>query len=64
MLNVLVGNDGSCVKETIAAANAWMTTYPVGSGVPASSAAWSYGEPLHITLDNYNNGRLCARHRN
>jgi SdrD B-like domain len=64
MLNVLVGNDGSCVSATIAAANAWMTTYPVGSGVSASSAAWSLGEPLHITLDNYNNGRLCAPHRN
>jgi hypothetical protein len=64
MLNVLVGNDGSCVSATIAAANAWMATYPLGSGVPASSAAWSLGEPLHITLDNYNNGRLCAPHRN
>jgi hypothetical protein len=65
MLNVLVGNDGSCVSATIAAANNWMATYgPVGSNVPASSAAWSVGEPLHVTLDNYNNGRLCAAHRN
>jgi hypothetical protein len=64
MLNVLIGNDGSCVNPTIAAANAWMATYgPVGSGVHASSAAWTAGEPLHITLDNYNNGRLCAPHR-
>jgi hypothetical protein len=65
MLNVLAGNDGSCVSATIAAANDWMATYgPVGSNVPASSAAWSVGEPLHHTLDNYNNGRLCAPHRN
>jgi hypothetical protein len=64
MLNVMIGNDGSCVNPTIAAANAWMATHgPVGSGVHASSAAWTDGEPLHIILDNYNNGRLCAPHR-
>ena len=64
MLNILVGNDGSCVNGTIAAANAWMATYgPVGSNVAASSAAWKIGEPLHITLDSYNNGLLCAPHR-
>jgi len=64
MLNVMVGNDESCVATTIAAANAWMATYgPVGSGVAASSDAWAEGEPLHSHLDNYNNGRLCAPHR-
>ena len=64
MLNVLIGNDGSCVKNTIVAANSWMATYgPVGSNVAASSAAWAVGEPLHITLDAYNNGMLCAPHR-
>jgi hypothetical protein len=64
MLNVLIGNDGSCVNSTIAAANAWMATYgPVGSNVPASSFAWSVGEPLHKQMDSYNNGLLCAPHR-
>jgi SdrD B-like domain len=64
MLNIMIGNDGSCVNATIAAANAWMATYgPVGSNVAASSSAWAVGEPLHITLDNYNNGLLCAPHR-
>ena len=64
MLNVLIGNDGSCVNSTIAAANTWMATYgPVGSNVAASSAAWTIGEPLHITMDAYNNGLLCAPHR-
>ena len=64
MLNLLIGNQGSCVSPTIAAANAWMATYgPVGSNVAGSSAAWQLGEPLHITMDNYNNGRLCAPHR-
>jgi hypothetical protein len=64
MLNVLIGNDGACVSATIGLADAWMALYgPVGSGVPANSAAWSLGEPLHQTMDAYNNGRLCAPHR-
>jgi len=62
-LNVLIGNQ-DCVSSTITAADAWMATYgPVGSKVAASSAAWKIGEPLHITLDSYNNGLLCAPHR-
>jgi len=63
MLNILIGNDGSCVSGTIAAANTWMMAHPVGSNVAASSPAWVVGEPLHITMDNYNNGLLCAPHR-
>jgi hypothetical protein len=64
MLNVMVGNDSSCVQTTIDAANAWMATSgPVGSGVHAASVAWKLGEPLHRHLDNYNNGGLCAPHR-
>jgi hypothetical protein len=62
-LNVLVGNDSSCVASTIEAADAWMTTYPAGSGVSAASLAWKRGEPLHRLMDNYNNGMLCAPHR-
>jgi hypothetical protein len=46
-----------------------MATYsPLGVGVSpaiaASSYAWSVGEPIHQTLDAYNNGLLCAPHRN
>ena len=64
MLNVLIGNDGSCVNSTIAAANTWMAMYgPVGSNVAASSYAWTVGEPLHNQMDSYNNGLLCAPHR-
>jgi hypothetical protein len=63
MLNVLLGNDGSCVNSTIAAADNWMATYPVGSNVAASSYAWTIGEPLHRQMDYYNNGLLCAPHR-
>ena len=62
-LNVLVGNDSSCVQSTIDAADAWLATYPLGSGVHAASLAWKRGEPLHRLMDNYNNGMLCAPHR-
>ena len=65
MLNVMIGNDPGCVASTITSANAWMATYgPVGSNVAASSYAWSVGEPLHKQMDAYNNGLLCAPHRN
>jgi hypothetical protein len=41
-----------------------VATYgPAGSGVHAASYAWKVGEPLHRLLDNYNNGMLCAPHR-
>jgi hypothetical protein len=64
MLNVKIGNDSSCISSTITAANDWMAAYgPVGSNVLASSAAWSTGNPLASTLDEYNNGRSCAPHR-
>lgn len=63
-LNVLIGNDGSCVESTIAAADAWMANVgSVGGGVHAASLAWKLGEPLHRLMDNYNNGMLCAPHR-
>ena len=64
-LNVLIGNRSDCVDDTIVAADAWMEAYgPVGSNVLARSAAWSEGQPLHTILDDYNNGLLCAQHRN
>jgi hypothetical protein len=64
MLNVRIGNDGSCVSIAISKANAWMATYgPVGSNVAASSAAWAEGEVWHKQMDAYNNGLLCAPHR-
>jgi hypothetical protein len=63
MLNKLIGNSTSCVDATMAAADAWMAANPVGSNVAASSPAWAAGESLHQTLDAYNNGRLCAPHR-
>jgi hypothetical protein len=62
-LNVLIGNDSSCIASTIAAADAWWATYN-GSPVAGSSAAWQAGDPLYEMLDEYNNGLLCAPHRN
>ena len=44
--------DGLCSKRS-----------GVGTGVHASSFAWKIGEPLHRQMDNYNNGMLCAPHR-
>jgi hypothetical protein len=64
MLNVLIGNDGSCVSSTIEGANDWMKAYgPAGKKVHPASPAWKIGERLHRQLDNYNNGMLCAPHR-
>jgi len=62
-LNVLIGNESSCIASTISAADAWMSSYPVGSNVRARTAAWSVGEPLYRELDAYNNGDRCAPHR-
>ncbi len=62
-LNVLIGNVSSCISDTITAADAWLVKYPVGSGVSGNSSAWSTGGPLQNKLDDYNNGRLCAPHR-
>jgi len=62
-LNVLDGNDSSCIADTIAEADEWMATYgPVGSGVRAGgrNSPWREGEPLYEKLDDYNNGLLCA----
>ena len=63
ILNVLVGNDGSCVGAAIAAADAWLAAHPLGSGVKAKDWTTSGGDTLHSTLDAYNNGLLCAPHR-
>jgi SdrD B-like domain len=51
-LNVLIGNDDSCVATTITQADAWMATYgPVGSGVHAASYAWKEGpSAFHVPV--------------
>lgn len=67
-LNLWAGTNPSCIQTTVDLANDWMKVNPVGSGVKASSQAWSAdsdssGSALHQALDDYNNGRLCAPHR-
>lgn len=64
-LNTYIGNDASCIADTIAAADAWMATYgPVGSGVRTKNPAWqNEGAALHEALDAYNSGLLCVPHR-
>ena len=71
ILNVTLGNDSSCVASTITAADAWMGTWGVPNTDPivgGSSPAWVGGDPtgesLHKLMDAYNNGLLCAPHRN
>lgn len=63
ILNVLIGNESSCIDSTLAAADDWLAAHPVGSQVKAKQWGTSGGEDLHDTLDDYNNGRLCAPHR-
>jgi uncharacterized repeat protein (TIGR01451 family) len=63
-LNILIGNEYSCIAETVVQADQWMADNgPPGSGVLASSDEWETAEPLHETLDMYNNGELCAPER-
>jgi hypothetical protein len=64
-LNVLIGNDSSCIASTIVDADLWMSMYPPKSRVKAGGATspWRTGEPLYLKLDAYNNGLLCAPHR-
>lgn len=64
LLNGLVGNDTSCIDAVVDDAQAWLKPAPVGSGVRGSSAAWISGSAIAGTLDDYNNGLLCAPHRN
>ncbi len=60
-LNLAAGCEASCVADAVAAADAWLTTYPVG----AKQKSWSTSvEATHKTLDDYNNGRLCVGHMN
>ncbi|MEA2602424.1 MAG: large repetitive protein [Acidobacteriota bacterium] len=63
-LNALVSNNISCIFPVIQAADAWMAQHPVGSHVASSSADGQVGESLASQLDSYNNGNLCAPHRN
>jgi hypothetical protein len=62
-LNGLIGNETSCVDSTMVSAYNWLNLYNVPGQVLAKSDAWTVGSPLNTTLDDYNNGLLCAPHR-
>lgn len=59
-LNVLAGNDGSCILADMDAADAWLAQYRVGSFVSGQSAAWKAIKPVYERLSLYNRGLLCA----
>lgn len=66
-LNVAIGNESSCIGGRISEADAWMGLHKLVPGslpVAAASADWQQIAPAHKDLDDYNNGRLCAPHRN
>jgi hypothetical protein len=51
------------IEDWIWYGHQWLSKYPVGSDVPASSYAWQWGEfkgeRIYWMLDQYNNGWLC-----
>jgi len=62
--------DGNCSEDCnasghLADADEWLTNFPVGTGIKASSEAWQYshGEAIYWWLDAYNNGEKCAAPR-
>ena len=61
-LNVLVGNNSSCIATVITAADAWLAVNASVSQWRCNQAWSSGGSALHDQLDDYNNGRLCAAH--
>ncbi|HEX5671963.1 MAG TPA: hypothetical protein VFY46_04495, partial [Acidimicrobiia bacterium] len=62
-LNVSAGNDPSCIADTIDAAIVWLLAHPLGSGVGGGDPAWQEASGWAGLLDDYNNGLLCAEHR-
>jgi hypothetical protein len=59
-LNVLAGNDSSCIEASITRADAWLMRNPVGSNVRGNSRAWKEIAGVVVRLDAYNSGLLCA----
>jgi hypothetical protein len=63
-LNGLIGNDLSCVEGTLDDGQAFLAANPIGSKLKAKATAWTAGSVIASELDEYNNGLLCAPHRN
>jgi hypothetical protein len=61
MLNIAAGTTSSCITSTISAANSWLAANGGAAGsVKASTPAGQVAVGLATTLDQYNNGKLCA----
>jgi hypothetical protein len=61
-LNVAVGADASCIATTIARAEQWIADNE--SKRPVTGSAWTSTVGGYASkLDEYNNGKLCAPHR-
>jgi hypothetical protein len=58
-------NNFDCIQGTLLKADEWMAAHAVGVVfVKAASPDWQSGaDAWHQKLDDYNNGKLCAPHR-
>jgi hypothetical protein len=54
------GANSSCVSSAISNADNFLCVHAVGSKVAASSSAWQGISSTYDTLENYNQGKLCA----
>ena len=52
--------NSSCIVDAITAADSFLCTHPVGSGVTANSAAWLSIKATYNLIVTYNTGLLCA----
>lgn len=59
-LNLTNGTDPSCITDTVDASDNWLAAH---GGVGSGQRQWDEGDLLHDDLDAYNNGLLCAPHR-
>ncbi|HTQ80697.1 MAG TPA: hypothetical protein VMM92_11920, partial [Thermoanaerobaculia bacterium] len=62
-LNAKAGAPTSCVYSTMTSAQTWLALHAIGSKVGINSSAWTQGLALTQSLDNYNQGNLCATQR-
>jgi len=58
-----LGTNPSCVSDAIAAADQFLCANPVNSGLQAKTKAWQNFSATFQTLADYNEGLLCAPHR-
>ena len=52
--------NSSCIANAITAADSWLCSHPVGSGVKANSSAWQAIKTTYTAIVNYESGTLCA----